>query len=133
MSDVAQPHPHPHPHPRRRRWLIIGLAVLGVAAAAFIGYALGEGSRDDDVEAAKTQAKQADNQAAKAQKELEQEQAEDEEALTALSQGFQQLGNAIQQQETQDDQAAQAAVDQAGAEPTSRSSARTRAGTSTPR
>jgi F0F1-type ATP synthase membrane subunit b/b' len=86
--------------------LVILLVILGVGAAGFIGYALGDKSRDDEVESAEASS-------AKAEKALAEEQAQDDEALQKLSQGLQQLGGAITAQDAQDDQATQAAVDQA--------------------
>jgi hypothetical protein len=73
-----------------RPWLVIALVILGVGAAGLVGYAIGGTSRDDDVESAEARAAKASDEAVKAQKELEDEQAQDKEALEALSAGLQQ-------------------------------------------
>jgi hypothetical protein len=113
----------PTPEKKRgagRRWLIVGLVVAGLAGALLVGYAIGGSSRDDDLSSAEAQAAQANkaadsaNEDAAASKEaLEQDQAQDEEAVRKVSQGLEDLGNAVQQEEAKDDQAANDAVDQA--------------------
>jgi uncharacterized FlaG/YvyC family protein len=79
------------------------LALVGIAAAGFVGYLIGDNARDDDVEQAQSRANEA----------VAQDQAQDQQALDKVSQGFEDLGNAIAQEEANDDQAAQDAVDQA--------------------
>lgn len=103
-----------------RRWLVAGLVVAGLAAALLVGYAIGGNSRDDDVSSAEAQAAQANKDADSANKDaaaskqaLEQDQAQDEEAVRKVSQGLEDLGNAVEQEEAKDDQAAQDAVDEA--------------------
>jgi hypothetical protein len=96
-----------------RPWLVVTLVIVGVAAAGVAGYAIGEESRKDDVESAEARAAKSSDEAAKAEKQLAEEQSQDKEALEALSAGLQQLGGAIEQQDAQDDQAARSAVDQA--------------------
>jgi hypothetical protein len=104
----------------RRRWVIAGIVAAGIAAGLLLGYVIGGNSRDDDVasaEAQATQAKdeadQADKEATEAEQALEEEQAQDQQAMQAISQGFEELGNAVEQAEAADDQAAQEAVNQA--------------------
>jgi uncharacterized protein HemX len=103
-----------------RRWLLIGMVVLGIVAALAVGYVVGGNSRDDNVESAQAQAAQADKDAASANEDaaaaeqaLEEDQAQDEQAVGAINQGVENLGNAIEREETKDDQAAQDAVDEA--------------------
>ena len=96
-----------------RRWLVVGLVVAGLAGALLVGYAIGGSSRDDDVSSAEAQAAQANKDAADSKQALEQDQAQDEEAVRKVSQGLEDLGNAVEQEEAKDDQAAQDAVDEA--------------------
>lgn len=79
-----------------RRWWIGALVIVGIGAAFAIGFVIGGNSRDDDVAAARAEASQADDQ-----------------AVDAISNGFRKLADAIAQQDTQDDQATQAAIDEA--------------------
>jgi Small metal-binding protein len=104
----------------RRRWVTVGIVAAGLAAGLVVGYVFGGNSRDDDVSSAEAQATQAKDDAAQANKEateaeqaLEEEQAQDQQAMEAMSQGFEELGTAVEQAEAADDQAAQEAVDQA--------------------
>jgi F0F1-type ATP synthase membrane subunit b/b' len=87
----------------KRRWPMVALVIAGIAVAGFVGFLLGGNSRDDDVSSAKASADQA----------LEQDQAQDQKAMEQVQQGFEDLGDAIAQEEANDDQAAQDAVDQA--------------------
>lgn len=113
----------PAPEKKRgagRRWLVFGLVVAGLAAALLVGYAIGGNSRDDDVNSAEAQAAQANKDADSANKDaaaakqtLEQDQAQDEQAVRNVSQGLEDLGNAVERENAKDDQAAQDAVDKA--------------------
>ena len=103
-----------------RRWLIVGLVVLGLVAAGLIGYVIGDSGSDDDVKSASAEASQAQKdadaakkQAAAAEQALKDDQAKDEQAVQGINKGIEDLGNAIQQEDAKDDQAAQDAVDQA--------------------
>ena len=89
------------------------MVVAGLAGALLVGYAIGGDSRDDDVSSAEAQAAQANKDAAASKQALEQDQAQDEEAVRKVSQGLEDLGNAVEQEEAKDDQAAQDAVDEA--------------------
>ena len=96
------------------------MVVAGLVAALLVGYAIGGNSRDDDVNSAEAQAAQANEDAgsakqdaAAAEQALDQDQAQDEQAVEAISQGLEDLGNAVEQEDAKDDQAAQDAVDQA--------------------
>jgi len=96
-----------------RRWLVVVLVVVGLIAALAVGYAIGGDSRDDDVSSAEAQAAQADKSAAASEQALKEDQAQDEQAVQVISQGFEDLGNAIGQENAKDDQAAKDAVDNA--------------------
>jgi hypothetical protein len=96
-----------------RYWLIGGLVVVGLVAAVLVGYVIGVNGRDDDVKSAEAQAAQANKAAAESKQALEEDQAQDKQAVEGISQGLEDLGNAIQQEDAKDDQAAQDAVDKA--------------------
>jgi hypothetical protein len=98
-----------------RRWLVIGLVVAGIAAAGLVGYVVGDNGRDDDVQAAEAQASQANQDAEQAEQALQQEQVQDEEAMGAIRQGFEDLASAVEQEGAQNEQAAQDAVSEATA------------------
>ena len=96
------------------------MVVLGLVAAGLIGYVIGDSGSDDDVKSASAEASQAQKdadaakkQAAAAEQALKDDQAKDEQAVQGINQGIEDLGNAIQQEDAKDDQAAQDAVDQA--------------------
>ncbi len=77
---------------------MVGLVVAGIVAALAVGYAVGGNSRDDDASSAETQAAQADKSAAASEQALKDDQAQDEQAVQVISQGFEELGNAIGQE-----------------------------------
>ena len=96
-----------------RRWLVVGLVVAGIVAALAVGYAVGGNSRDDDVSSAETQAAQADKSAAASEQALKDDQAQDKQAVEAIGKGFEDLSNAIAEENAKDDQAAKDAVNNA--------------------
>ena len=85
----------------------------GVVAALAVGYAVGGNSRDDDVSSAETQAAQADKSAAASEQALKDDQAQDKQAVEAIGKGFEDLSNAIAEENAKDDQAAKDAVNNA--------------------